>query len=144
MARWIGIDWGGVRTGIAVSDVTGRIASPLETVETRLLLGRLEQLVREAPCAGLVVGIPSGGSDSSEGVQALQKTVKAHFAPLRIEGVDEGDTSWEARHALVKGGMPKKKREEKGATDRVAAAIILQRFLDGAAPGGLPPIRFRR
>ncbi|MEY5044583.1 MAG: hypothetical protein RJA19_1810 [Bacteroidota bacterium] len=144
MARWIGIDWGGRRTGLAVSDVTGCIATPLETVDTQLLLGRLEQLIREAPCAGLVVGIPSEGSDSSEGVRALRLTLKAQFAPLRIEGVDEGDTSWEARQALVQGGMPKKKREEKGATDRVAAAIILQRFLDGAAPGGLPPLRFRR
>lgn len=144
MARWIGIDWGGTRTGLAVSDVTGCIATPLETVETRLLLGRLGQLVEEAPCAGLVVGIPAAGSDSSEGVRALQLALKAQFAGLRIEGVDEGATSWEARQALVHGGMPKKKREEKGATDRVAAALILQRFLDGAAPGGLPPLRFRR
>jgi putative Holliday junction resolvase len=144
MARWIALDWGARRTGLAVSDALGMIATPLDTVDTVELMGGLARLVAEEPCAGIVLGEPAPGSDSSAGVAAAREAIHRAFPALPIHCIDEGSTSWEARQALVAGGMPKHKREQKGATDRVAAALILQRFLDGERSGGLPPMRRRR
>ena len=50
---------------------------------------------------------------------------------MALHFVDEDHTSREASLAMVQGGMRKSKRREKGNIDKVAAAIILQRFLDG-------------
>ena len=71
MARWIALDYGMVRTGIAVTDDAAIIASPLETVATAELLGRLNALIAERPCAGIVVGDPGQITDSTEGIAAL-------------------------------------------------------------------------
>lgn len=133
MSRWIGIDWGGVRTGIAVTDGDAIIASPLETVKTVELQERLRTLVAEVPCAGFVIGKPDelfgGRTHSSDGIDKCIVMLKKHWPKLPLHTVDEYQTSLEASQAMIAGGMRKKKRAEKGSLDRVAAAIILQRFL---------------
>ena len=72
MARFIAFDWGKVRTGIAVSDSAGIIASPHSTVSTKDLNNTVDKLINEEPCAGLVVGVPGlilgSNTNSSEGI----------------------------------------------------------------------------
>jgi putative Holliday junction resolvase len=70
--------------------------------------------------------------DVPAGVARLAADCARRFPAHPLHLVDEGFSSREARLSLVLGGMPRRKREEKGATDRVAAALILQRFLDSA------------
>ena len=131
MARWIALDFGKARTGIAVTDDNAMIASPLETVDSRSIWERLSALVAERPCAGFVLGDPGALADSSAGIAELELGLRKRWPHLPVHRVDESFTSREAQASLVQGGMRKSKRREKGALDKVAAALILQRFLDG-------------
>lgn len=133
MARWIALDIGGARTGVAVTDRDALIASPLATCATGELLAFVEKLVAEEPCAGFVMGHAGQDADSTPLVEAWKKKLQKAFPGKRIEWVDEAFSSREAREAMVFGGMKKKKRQQKGQTDRIAAALILQRFLDSPA-----------
>lgn len=134
MARWIGLDLGQTRTGIAVTDREGIIASPLETVTTSHLMERLKTLIEQEPCAGLVLGHPGPSADSTPLVEQWIDKLKKAFPGRKFVLIDEQNSSREARMAMVMGGMPKKKREKKGEMDKVAAAIILQRFLASDSP----------
>lgn len=134
MARYIAFDWGKARTGIAITDSAAIIASPLETVKTADLLGAVAKLAIAEPCAGFVVGVPGLfedlQTDSSSGISDFISKLRKTYPSIPIFEVDESYTSSEAMGALHMGGMKKSKRREKGALDKVAAAIILQRFLE--------------
>jgi putative holliday junction resolvase len=138
MARWIGIDFGNVRTGIAYTDESERMAFPFATVPTAELMTVLERLINESPCRGLVLGIPNAWgvalgkahTHSTEPILAFRVKLQKRWPDLPIELTDETNTSEEALQASIAGGMKKSKRSKKGALDNVAAAIILQRFLD--------------
>jgi putative Holliday junction resolvase len=134
MARWIGLDLGQTRTGIAVTDREGIIASPLETVTTSQLMKRLKLLIEQEPCAGLVLGHPGPTADSTPLVEQWIDKLKRAFPGRKLVLIDEQNSSREARMAMVMGGLPKKKREQKGEMDKIAAAIILQRFLASDSP----------
>lgn len=134
MSRYIAFDWGAKRTGIAVTDSNLIIATPLKTVETQGLHAEIARLMNDAPCGGFVVGVPGlmvgGHTDSSEGINQFILFLEKTYPSLKVHQVDEGDTSNEAMSAMISGGMNKKNRRQKGALDKVAAAIILQRFLE--------------
>ncbi len=133
MARYIAFDWGKVRTGIAVSDSSGIIASPHSTVATNDLNATVDLIVNKEPCAGLVVGVPGlmlgKSTDSNEGINKFIAYLRFKYPSLPIHTVDEDHTSSEAMDAMISGGMKKSRRRQKGSLDRVAAALILQRFL---------------
>lgn len=134
MARYIAFDWGARRTGVAVTDSNAIIATPLETVETTQLNQVVTALVKEETCAGLVVGVPGlmigSTTNSTDGIYNFIRHLEKTFPELAIHKIDEGSSSSEAMSALISGGMKKRNRSKKGALDKVAAAIILQRFLD--------------
>ena len=138
MARWIGIDYGGVRTGLAYTDAAGTMAFPHKTVPTKELMPAIKALVNEAPCHGFALGIPNrwgvelgrGLTDSSAAILAFKKNLEQEFPALEVTLVDETNTSEEALQSAIRSGMKKSKRSQKGAIDDVAAALILQRFLD--------------
>tara|TARA_Y100000739_G_scaffold157246_1_gene135855 strand:+ start:1103 stop:1507 length:405 start_codon:yes stop_codon:yes gene_type:complete len=133
MARFIAFDWGKVRTGIAVSDKDGIIASPHSTVPTVNLYSIVEQLINEEPCKALVVGVPGlitgATTDSSDGISEFINHLNAKYPYLTVHQIDESETSSEALESMIAGGLKKSKRREKGEIDKVAAALILQRFL---------------
>lgn len=134
MARFIAFDWGKVRTGLAVTDSSAIIASPHSTVKTDVLFTEIRNLVNSEPCAGFIVGVPGLfedlETDSTRGINTFIEKLKKTYPSIDIHRVDESFTSSEAMSALHAGGMRKKKRREKGSLDKVAAAIILQRFLE--------------
>ena len=137
MARWIGIDFGETRTGLAFTDKDGRIAFPHKTVATGDLMLVLEELVQAESCAGFALGLPGAliqlpgqHADSTTGIMRLKEDLQKKWPELKVYLVDESFSSREARLSMVQAGMKKKKRENKGAMDRIAAAIILQRFLE--------------
>ena len=102
----------------------------------------LERLIKEAPCAGFALGLPnawgmnmqSGETHSTAPIHEFQGQLKKKWPGLPVHLVDETNTSAEAVQASIAGGMKKKKRREKGSLDAVAAAIILQRFLEQKKP----------
>jgi putative Holliday junction resolvase len=134
MARFISFDWGAQRTGIAITDSEAIIATPFETVRTNDIQSTASKLIKSEPCAGIIVGIPGlmigTHTDSTKGIESFISELEKNHPELTIHKVDESHTSSEAMSALHLGGMKKSQRREKGSLDKVAAAIILQRFLD--------------
>lgn len=145
--RLLGLDYGAARIGVALSDPSGRIASP-HSVIRHIGWGpsarAVAQLVRENGCAYVVLGLPCH-MDDHEGAQAREVRGFAEVLRkqgLRVEFQDERLTSQEAEDALREGGVPI--RQSKGLVDQVAAALILQAWLDRASslvpPDGDPSI----
>ena len=132
--RYISVDLGQKRTGLAHTDLLRTIASPLETVLTTQLIPRLRELIETGQYKGLVVGWPletSGKEGKSvERVRSFIDQVEKQLPGLEIHKVDERYSSEEASSIMILSGLPKKKRQEKKRVDQIAAAIILQRFLD--------------
>ncbi|MFL5759603.1 MAG: Holliday junction resolvase RuvX [Thermomicrobiales bacterium] len=134
--RLLGLDVGGKRTGVAISDELGVLASPVGFV-LRGAHDRAEfrDLVRRWSVAGLVVGLPTSLS-GREGPQAAE--VRAYADALAADlGLDlaywdERLTSSMAERALIESGFRRERRRER--IDAVAAALILQSYLDSKRP----------
>ncbi|MBQ9264903.1 MAG: Holliday junction resolvase RuvX [Clostridia bacterium] len=131
--RILALDVGDVRIGIAVSDALRMIATP-HSVYTRVGYGpdvkHIQKLLTETDAGMVVCGLPRN-MDGSEGFQA--EKVKAFADKLRESGIevafqDERLSTVSAHQALIEGGMRRDQR--KGTVDKVAAAVILQAYLD--------------
>ena len=137
---WLALDPGTRRIGVAVSDDTEVFAHPLTTLSVSkkggFPLAELAALVVEREVGGIVVGWPCrlDGTVGPEAVaaEALADYLRAEF-PVVVELWDERLTSVEAERLLIEAGVRRNKR--KGATDRIAAALILQGFLEHRAEG---------
>lgn len=131
--RILGLDVGDKRIGVAVSDMTGRIASALTTIERQntYVIEELKALSDKYNISEIVVGIPLK-IDATEGDQA--KKVRQLIARMKKEidlpfkEWDERLTSSQAERNLISGNARRAKR--KAIIDRVAAALILQSYLD--------------
>ena len=134
MGRIIAIDYGTKRTGLAITDPGQRIATPMETVPTHRLMNYLQEYMQKEAVDLLVVGFPMQMDYSeSESVKQIRYFVGAfrkRFKEVPVKWVDERFTSSLAKDTLVRGGMKKSKRREKGQVDRVSAALILQSYLE--------------
>ena len=134
--RTLALDVGEVRVGVAVSDELGAIASPLTMVRRgKSDLDELIQLTREWSPTTVVVGLPTGLS-GREGPQAA--IVRAFAAKLAarlgetppIVFWDERLTTAIAERSLIASGTSRAKRKQR--IDAVAAAVLLQSYLDAA------------
>lgn len=130
--RILGIDHGDARIGVALSDPTGVLASPLCVIPgTGKAADEIAALVREHGAAAIVVGLPRN-MNGSYGPAAAK--VRAFMDKLRsTTGVpvlewDERLSTVSANNALREAGLDGKKRRE--VVDKVAAQIILQNYLD--------------
>jgi putative Holliday junction resolvase len=131
--RVLGIDVGSVRIGLAVSDETCTIASPVTTVpnEARTLWTNLVREIEDRQVDRVVIGLPRN-LDGSEGEAA--QSARAFAAELArrtsrpIELWDERFTTTIAERSLIEGGLRRKRR--RAVIDSVAAAVLLQSWLD--------------
>ena len=137
MVRVLGIDYGLRRIGLALSDPTGTIASPLEAVMRRAgkrpPITKLETIARERDADHLVVGLPLSLDGSESEWCAEVRSVGERLAErlsLEVSFVDERMTSVRAERAVRASGLPKRKREDKRRIDAAAAQLILQAWLD--------------
>ena len=137
MSRFLGIDYGTKRVGLAISDGLGLTASPLEVVPRGELQAALRRINEDYDLEGVIVGLPTalGGheGESAEGARELGDEIGALLG-VEVEYVDERFTSRMAETALLEAGM--RRHERKRTVDKVAAAIILQAFLDSRRPSG--------
>lgn len=133
MARILCIDYGGKRTGIAVTDPLQIIATALQTVETHQLFVFLKNYLKQEEVERILIGHPLNLDDSPTHatplVEAAIKRLNKEFPQLPVERVDERFTSKLAGRAMLEMGMKKKQRREKGQIDQIAAAIMLQEYL---------------
>ncbi len=133
-SRLIGIDYGRRRVGIALSDPLQIITVPHGTFPTGEVYHILDQLVREMEVEAIVVGYPYPQEDDADDVSSaildfFKKTTQ-RYPHLTVELADETFTSLEARDVIRKSGTNLRKPKNKHAVDAVAAAIILQRYID--------------
>lgn len=133
MARIICIDYGGKRTGIAVTDPLQIIATGLTTIDSKELIPFLKKYFLEEPVELIVIGEPKNLDDSDthatplvkEAIKKLQK----EFPQIPIKTVDERFTSKMAKQAMIDMGMKKKDRQNKRTVDEIAATMMLQEYL---------------
>ncbi|HWA40032.1 MAG TPA: Holliday junction resolvase RuvX [Gemmatimonadales bacterium] len=137
----LALDWGERRFGVARSDVTQFLASPLETLTRRagkrFPMPRFLELVAAAEAVGIVVGLPLGldGSERENAAAARELADQvARRTGLPVELVDERFTTVAALDAIREVGGSTRGR--KGDVDALAASILLQGFLDGRRKGG--------
>jgi putative Holliday junction resolvase len=134
MSRIICIDWGSKRCGIAATDPLRMIASPVTTVDTTGIMAWLKDYLSKEEVGIILVGEPLN-MDGSEthatrpAQQFIKKLIK-DFPAQQVVTTDERMSSKMASRALVDMGMKKKKRQEKGQLDQVAAAMMLQEYLE--------------
>ena len=134
--RAIGIDLGEKRIGVAISDSSGSLATPYEVV---LRTGdraqehrQIRAIVEEVEAEIVVVGLPLS-LDGSQGkaAKAAREEAKAigQIVSLPLEMHDERFTTVEAERLLKEQGL--KAPERRKVVDKVAAAILLQAWMDG-------------
>lgn len=133
--KYVSLDVGDVRIGVAKSDIMGIIATPLEVIDRRKTkaVKRVQEILREQNTNALVVGIPKSldGTEKrqAEKVREFIEKLKNEIDNLEIYEVDERLTTVSADRILNeinrKGALEKRK-----VVDKVAAAIILQSFLE--------------
>jgi putative Holliday junction resolvase len=133
--RILGVDVGTVRVGVALSDPTGTLASPLETVQRAKDgsdLDRLVQLVEEHEVTEIVVGEPrhlSGASGASaQDADAYARDLAGRVPDVPVNMIDERLSTVTATSHLREGG--RNSREQRSVIDQAAAVVILQQFLD--------------
>ncbi|RYY65267.1 MAG: Holliday junction resolvase RuvX [Chitinophagaceae bacterium] len=133
MPRILAIDYGGKRTGLAVTDPLQIIATGLPTIETGKLLAFLKDYVKKEDVALVLIGMPTNWDDSdTHATGAVRKFIELFRKQLPatpIQEVDERYTSRMASQAISQMGLKKKRREQKGLIDEVAATIMLQEYL---------------
>lgn len=134
MARIIALDYGQKRTGVAATDPLQIIASPLTTIETKMLVPFLDQYFKTEEVEGVVIGFPThidgNPTHNTERVTKFIERFKRIFPTIPIYPIDEAYTSKEASKVLIDAGIRKSQRQIKGNLDKVSAAIILQQFLE--------------
>jgi len=133
MSRILSIDFGKVRTGIAVTDTLQIIASGLTTVATSELIPFLKDYTKKEKVGLFVVGLPkqmdNTASESEVLIAPFLKKLAASFPNIPMQRVDERFTSKMAFQSMLDGGLKKKKRQNKGLIDEISATIILQSYL---------------
>jgi putative Holliday junction resolvase len=134
MDRYIGIDYGRKRTGVAASDPLGIFASALDTIDSTKLIDYLKNYATSERILAFVVGYPVNmngqPSEAQADVDVFLKQLKKAFPETPVHLEDERFTSVLAHRAMIDGGMKYKDRRNKASVDKIAAAIILQSFLD--------------
>lgn len=133
-ARIIGIDVGKKRCGLAQTDLLQTIATPVGTFSPDQTIQKIQDLMEGYPIERFVVGWPLK-TDGNEGaatemVQEFINRLSNRFKNIPISKVDERYTSNRAKEVMLEIGIPKKKRRQKERVDRIAAALILQTYLD--------------
>ena len=137
--RILALDHGTVRVGVAISDELKMIAQPLEFIPAEpfaAFVGRLQQILREKEVELILVGMPRNMDGSygpaaqkvQEFIAALQETIT-----LPVRTWDERLTSVQANRMLIQGEVRRKDRKQK--VDKIAAAILLQSYLDAGQTG---------
>ena len=134
--RLLAVDWGEVRLGLALSDPTQTLASPLETLVRRpgkrFPMPRFLELVRQHQPVGLVVGLPfspeGGETDASRAARELAETLQRR-TDLPVDHWDERMSTARALGVIREQGGSVRGR--KADVDALAAAVVLQHYLDG-------------
>jgi putative Holliday junction resolvase len=133
MGRILAIDYGKKRIGIAVTDPMQMIAQPLETVDNAKIFDYLKAYFARETVDVIVLGAPKHldgkDTDATPLVAEFEKKLKEMFTQPVVM-IDERLTSRMAKQVLIDAGYKKSDRQNKKLVDTVAAALILQTYLE--------------
>lgn len=140
--RILGLDFGSVTTGVAVSDALGMTAQGLETItrpdenKLRKTCARIEEIIAETGAGKIVLGYPKN-MNNTEGERAEKtrafKAMLERRTGLPVILWDERWTTVAADRILMETGVRRENR--KAVVDKIAAVLILQGYLDRLAAG---------
>jgi putative Holliday junction resolvase len=138
--RVVAVDLGTRRIGVAVTDGLGLTAQPHATIARhggQRDLDAIAAVVREVDAERLVLGLPLGPGGEvgrpARSVQAFAERLRA-VLPVPVELVDESYSTVEAEEVLLQADLSRARRKQ--VVDRLAAAVILRRWLDAEAARG--------
>ena len=127
------IDYGGKRTGLAVTDPLQILATGLTTIETPQLFKYLKEYFKTEQVELILIGWPTNWDDTDTHATPLVRKaierLKKEFPQIPVKTVDERYTSKMAKQAMLDMGMKKKERRNKALVDEIAATIMLQEYL---------------
>lgn len=134
MGRFLAIDYGTKRTGLAVSDTLKIIANGLTTVATHTLFDYLKTYLEREDVEKIVVGLPkqmnNEYSENMKHIRPFVKKLQLLYPHIPVELYDERFTSALAQKAIIDAGLKKKDRQNKALVDEVSAVIILQSYME--------------
>ena len=135
MKKFIGLDVGDVRIGVAKCDPLGILATAIEVIDRNVTdpIERIKEILSDEGTRKIVVGMPKS-LDGTKNIQAekVEKFIsemKEKIERIEVITVDERYTTTEAEHYL-KNYSKKSGKERRKVVDMVAASIILQKYLD--------------
>jgi putative holliday junction resolvase len=140
MPKILGIDYGLVRIGVALSDETQTIAFGRETIPCdKKAIDKLKKIILEENVTSVVLGYPLNlkGEKTNQTleVESFEQRLRSAFSAVELKEInfvkyDERFTSKMAADSMIESGMKKKKRRDKSNLDIISAAIMLQGYLD--------------
>lgn len=132
---YLGIDLGKQRIGIAVSDMKGLVAQPIAIItrtSDKEAVESISDICAEKKVGALVIGVPySATEEVQETFRSFGKKVAKH-TNLPLHEWDETFSTKQAQNVVAFSDRPSSRRKTRDHRDDVAAAIILQEFLDHA------------
>ena len=140
--RWLGVDYGDVRIGLALSDELALLAHPAATLANDgSTLATIRDLIIRKKVTGIVLGVPRNMNGtfgpSADKAKKFGEELRKHLPEQRLILWDERLTTAEAQRVLH--GAGKNTKSSRPVIDQVAAQILLQSYLDSlqlAAPKG--------
>ena len=132
--KYLGVDYGDVRTGLAECDVSGMLASGITTIKEGGMRNTAERVAKEAAarsCKKIIIGLPKN-MDGTEGERATVikafAEILASITDIPIDFYDERMTTMQAYRFLDGAGTFGKKRKD--VIDTLSAELILQSYID--------------
>ena len=132
--KYLGVDYGDVRTGLAECDVSGMLASGITTIKEGGMRNTAERVAKEAAarsCKKIIIGLPKN-MDGTEGERATVikafAEIRASITDIPIDFYDERMTTMQAYRFLDGAGTFGKKRKD--VIDTLSAELILQSYID--------------
>jgi putative Holliday junction resolvase len=133
MGRILAIDYGGKRTGLAVTDPLKIIATGLTTISSPELVPWIKKYIQTESVELILMGWPTNWDDTDTHATPLVRQainrLKKEFPHIPLETADERYTSKLATQSMVESGLKKKDRRNKALVDEIAATILLQDYL---------------
>jgi len=132
--RYLSVDVGEVRYGLAQSDPMGCFSSPVGTYNEAGVLDQIATIAQSASIKAVIVGWPltmkGQEGEATRRVERFMERCQKRFPDVKLVPFDERLTSVMAQRTILQSGVSKKRRQEKGLVDAVAATHLLQLFLD--------------
>ncbi len=134
MSKYLALDIGKKRTGIACTDDNKIIATALTTVETSELENFLTVYISNNNVEKIIIGFPKNmnnqNSDAVKYIEPVYNRLKKVFKDIEFIYADERFTSKIAFQTMIDVGIKKMKRRDKSTVDKISATIILQSYLE--------------